>query len=58
MISNYLGQDGGQSEESIVPEPDGPFVQYEDEWEEQEEEEDYGYYDAIGLAFDDACSSF
>lgn len=37
-VSHYLGRDGGQSDDIIVPKPDGPFVEYEDEWEEQEGE--------------------
>lgn len=37
----------------IVPAPGGPFVEYEDEWEEKEEEEEDGHYGALGHAFDD-----
>lgn len=55
-IRDYLRRDGGQSDKIIVPESGGPFFEYEDEWEEKEEEEDDGYYDALGHAFDDACS--
>lgn len=51
-----MGQDGGrQSDEIVVPEPGGPF-EYEDEWKDQEEEEDDGYYEDIAHALDDACS--
>lgn len=31
-INDYLGQDGGQSDEIVVPELGGPFVKYKDEW--------------------------
>lgn len=31
MISYYLGQDCGQSDKIVVPEPGGPFVEYEEE---------------------------
>lgn len=41
-ISDFFGQDGGQSDEIVIPEPGGTFVEYEDKWEEQEEEEDDG----------------
>lgn len=42
-INDHLGEDGGQSDEIIVPEPGGTFFEYEEEWEEKEEDEDYGY---------------
>lgn len=42
-ISDYLGRYGAQSDEIVVPEPGGPFVEYEKKWEEQEEEEGDGY---------------
>lgn len=34
------------------------FVEYEDEWEKQQEEEEHGYYEAVWYALDDACSRF
>lgn len=31
-INDHLGQNGCQSDEIVVPEPGGPFIEYEDEW--------------------------
>lgn len=53
-INDYFGQDGGQSDENVVPEPCGTFVKYDDELEEQEEDEEDGYYDP-NYTFDEAC---
>lgn len=58
IINNNLGQNGGQPDEIVVPKPGDPFVEYEDEWEEQKEDEDDGYYEALGHKFGVACVSF
>lgn len=56
-INNQLGKDGGQSYEIAIPQPDRLFVEYEDEWKEQEDEDD-GYYDTLGDSLGDACVNF
>lgn len=53
-----MGRDGGHSDEIGVPKPGVAFVEYKDEWEDQEEEEYYGYYDALGHSFEDSCARF
>lgn len=54
-IRDYLGWDGGQFHEILVADLGGLFDKYEEKWEKQEEEEDDGCYDALGIDLDDAC---
>lgn len=57
-INDHLKRDSGQSDELVVPDLNGPFFEYEDGWEKQEEEENDGYYGALGRALDEACARF
>lgn len=47
-INEHSGKDGGQSDYIVIAKKGGHFVEYEDKWEEQEDD---GYYDAIGHVF-------
>lgn len=53
IFSDHLGQAGCQSDNIVVTEPDLQFLKYEDELEEQEDDEDEGYYDTPLHAFGD-----
>lgn len=48
----------GQSDEIVVPELGRPIVEYEDKGEEQKEEKEDGYYEALGHSFGDVYVSF
>lgn len=54
-MKNHLCCDGSQSDEMVVVNPGGPFVEQKYQLEEREVDENDGYYDALGNAFADDC---
>lgn len=57
-INEHFGHDGSQSNEIVVPEPGGTFIEYEDECEDLKEYEEDRYYDEVLHTFGDACAHF